>query len=190
MSKDLQTVLNAPSLAERLRGKSLTSAPGGSLAARIAERLKGRSKQSQCLLLDVSGSMESNCGDGRSKLAALKAIAQEFLGTRQFSFSDECVERPPQYAESNTNMARAFATIKSAGITHVVLITDGQPDSEDAALRAAVGLTIDIVYVGPQPEPPFLARLAQLTGGQYGAGSLAQQKQIEQRVHQLLLEKK
>jgi hypothetical protein len=177
-----------PSLSDRLRAVQPGGGPAGSLRERVARRLHARQARGQCLLLDVSGSMAEDCGDGRPKIEALKAIARDFPRTRQFSFSSVCVEAPPSHAGGNTDMAGAFATLKRAGITHCVLITDGIPDSEDAALREATGLTIDVIYVGPPPEPPFLARLARATGGQYGAGSLARPQEIEQRVQRLLLE--
>ena len=158
----------------------------GSLATRLAQRLH---QKSQCLLLDTSGSMEEDCGDGRSKLAVLKVMARNFSETRTFCFNDDCEETAPRRAIGMTNMAGAFSTIKAAGMTHAVLITDGQPDSAEAALDAAAGLTIDIIYVGPMPAPPFLAHLAARTGGTYGATSLSQQQQVTQHVRLLLTHK-
>lgn len=159
----------------------------GSLATRLAQRLH---LKSQCLLLDTSGSMDESCGDGRSKLAVLKLLARDFAETRTFCFNDGCEETQPRKAEGMTNMAGAFYTIKAAGITHAVLITDGQPDSAEAALDASSGLKIDIMYVGPMPAPPFLAHLAARTGGSYGATSLSQQQQVTQQIKLLLEHKK
>lgn len=176
--------LDAPSLKDRLQ--KLQSGAGGPLAQRVAQRLNTQRVEEQCLLLDVSGSMAEDCGDGRAKIDALKEIARDFAQVKQFCFSYDCVQGAPRAAAGNTDMAGAFATIKARGIRHCVLITDGIPDSEPAALAAASGLKIDVIYVGPPPEPPFLARLARASGGQYGAGSLAQQKQIAQQVKTLL----
>lgn len=181
--------LNAPSLKDRLQ--KLPAGAGGELARKVAQRLHAHSIASeQCLLLDVSGSMAEDCGDGRSKIAALKEIIMDFPNTRKFCFDHRCEEVAPSAPGGSTDMAGAFIYVKARGIKHCVLITDGIPDSEPASLQAAGGLKIDIIYVGPPPEPPFLAKLAGLTGGQYGAGSLAQQKQITQRVQTLLLEHK
>jgi hypothetical protein len=177
--------LNAPTLRDRLQ--KLPAGNGGPLAQKVAQRLyTQRVEREECLLLDVSGSMAEDCGDGRAKIDALREIARDFAHVRQFCFSCDCVESRPAAAGGNTDMALAFSTVKARGVRHVVLITDGMPDSEPAALAAAAGLKIDIIYVGPPPEPPFLARLAALTGGQYGAGSLAQQKQITAQVKALL----
>lgn len=161
----------------------------------LAERLKKHIQPhtqplpTQCLLVDVSGSMLEDCEPGKMKITAVKQICRDFPGVRQFSFSMECKEEPPDRALGSTNLAGAFIFIKEKGITHCVLITDGYPDSETDAMIQAKGLTIDIIYVGPPPAPQFLARLAQATGGQYGSGNLTQTKAIEQKL-QLLLERK
>jgi len=184
---ELVKKLNAPSLKERLQ--KLQAGAGGPLAQRIAERLNiYRATVEQCLLLDVSGSMAEDCGDGRSKIFALNEIVGDFLSARKFYFATHCIESQiaGSCAGGTTDMAGAFIYVKQHGIRQAVLITDGIPDSEDAAFRSAVGLQIDIIYVGPPPEPPFLIRLARATGGHYGAGSLAQQKQIVDRVKSLL----
>jgi len=173
--------LNAPSLKDRLQ--KLPAGAGGQLAQKVAQRLSThRVEKEQCLLLDVSGSMAEDCGDGRAKIDALKEIVKDFPSTRKFRFDDRCEELVPTSPGGSTDMANAFETIKRAGIKHAVLITDGIANSESAALHAAAGLKIDVIYVGPPPEPPFLAKLAGLTGGQYGAGSLAQQKQIAEQI--------
>ena len=142
-----------------------------------------------CLLLDRSGSMAAPCGDGRSKLAALQDIASDFSYLPQYSFSFDCQLGPPLTAHGGTNLAGALATIKAAGFYYCILITDGKPDSAAAALNAAEGMTIDIIYVGPAPAPQFLADLARITGGAYGAGSLGAPRAVTQQV-QLLLEHK
>lgn len=178
--------LSAPTLKDRLQ--KVSNPPTGSLSQRVAQRLQTQQlKSEQCLLLDVSGSMAEDCGDGRPKIEALKEIVKDFPGARKFCFSSDCRETAGVFfSAGSTNLSGAFETIKRAGIRHCVLITDGMPDSEPAALQAAAGLRIDIIYVGPPPEPPFLAALARRTGGQYGAGSLAQQKQIAAQVKTLL----
>ena len=134
---------------------------------------------SACLLLDTSGSMSSHTNDGRRMIDALRDLVQEFPSTRQFAF-DSTVEEIPAgeripEPRGNTDMAKAFAYLKANDLTHAILITDGQPNNEAAALHEAQGLRLDIFYVGPKPEPPFLRQLAQATGGQYGATSLTKE---------------
>lgn len=146
--------------------------------------------QGQCLLLDVSGSMAEHVEPGRSKWQALTELLPQFSGVARYAFSDACsrvtAQLPP--ASGGTDMANAFRAIKSAGIRHIVLITDGKPDDEESALRAANGLRIDILYVGPLPEPDFLARLAKSTGGTRQATTLkrATQAQIVAKARALL----
>lgn len=185
----LEKALTQPTLAERVKALKIK---GGeqSIVSRATQHFnqhnRGRGGE-QCLLLDVSGSMGEDCGDGREKIEVLKIIAKEFPRTRQFSFSHRCAETPPDKAFGGTDMTGAFRFIKTHGIRHCVLITDGIPDNPQTALQEAQGLTIDIIYVGPLPEPVFLSQLAAATGGQYGSTSLSKQKEIEHRVQQLLL---
>lgn len=131
----------------------------------------------RCLLLDTSGSMSEDVEPGQSKIDALRSLALQFPHERKFAFASGCTEvsQIPQPG-GTTDMAAAFAHIKKeAGIRHAVLITDGLPDSEGAALREARGLRLDILYVGPPPRPAFLERLAQATGGSFHATTLRRQ---------------
>ena len=80
----------------------------------------------------------------------------------------------------------AFGTVKGAGINHVVLITDGRPDSPDRALKSAANLRIDCFYVGPDPVPDFLRDLSRITGGQYNRADLSSRKELASAVRGLL----
>lgn len=189
MTKFLQSASKMPSLIDRLKRSSGITARGWStlsLKERVAQQLQARTSPTQCLLLDCSSSMDEDCGNGQRKIDALKEIVCEFPCTRQFSFGSTCVECAPTKASGSTNMAEAFYTIKTHKIEHCVLITDGLPNSEEAALREAAGLTIDILYVGPPPPPAFLGRLAKATGGQYGVSNLIKRQEITQQVTLLL----
>lgn len=146
--------------------------------------------RTQCILCDVSGSMADSCAvDGdRTRLDALKDLLTDFPNSRIFCFSGTCWEGLPSQPCDRTDMAAAFEHLKSKSIRHAIIITDGRPDSEQKALQAAQGLKLDIFYVGPPPEPPFLRRLAQMTGGTYGATSLSNTKQLSVQVRMLLKE--
>jgi hypothetical protein len=123
-------------------------------------------RHQQCLLLDCSSSMEEDVEPGTSKHDALRRLLPQFLGTRRFAFSDACAAVSALPAPNGTtDMAGAFGAIKRAGVRHAVLITDGVPNSEAAALREAKGLRLDIFYVGAAPRPAFLDKLAAATGG-------------------------
>lgn len=159
----------------------ITSSSGKTvpLAKRLRSVLQskfGTVPDSTCLLLDISGSMDSWIGPGRTKIGELRKLAAEFTDIRTFVFSSTCDELskkatiPAPYG--GTAMHAAFLKVKADGIDHVIMITDGEPDDERQALNAAAGLTVDCFYVGPDPAPDFLRRLCNHTNGRYGAASL------------------
>jgi hypothetical protein len=155
----------------------------------LAERLQNKQHKRQedtCLLLDVSGSMQNMLLTGEKKIDALKIIIRDFPNVRQFSFSDDCEERPPTNAQGGTNMANAFNVVKEAGLRHCILVTDGLPDSRQNALRAATGLRIDIIYVGPLPPPQFLRDLALRAKGALSVENLSIPKQLKEKIYLLL----
>lgn len=128
------------------------------------------------LLLDVSGSMRWSCGNGLLKIDELWNLVAKFPNVRRFTFSTTCKEIPrgtTEPAGGGTCLHGALYEVSRAGVTHAVLVTDGLPDSEPAALEAArkTGIRLDIFYVGPDPAPGFLRDLANSTGGQYGRAS-------------------
>lgn len=167
------------SLQERLRN-SLTSKLGGPVA------FSGES----CLLCDTSGSMAHYIGANTSKIDELRKLAADFKDIRRFQFSSNVFELTKEQeigdAQGGTNMSHAFSFLKAAGLKHVVLITDGMPDNPTTALKEAVGLRIDIFYVGTDPAPEFLRLLAQQTGGSYGKASLEMRQALTAQVRKLI----
>lgn len=156
-------------------------------AALVAKQLRTE----RCLLLDVSGSMAEDAGDGKKKIAALRQIVLDFPHERKFCFSSDCEETDQIPSPSGgTNLALAFCILKRASIRHAVLITDGLPDSEQAALEQVKDgrLKLDIFYVGPPPAPSFLTELATLTGGQFQSSTLktSEQPRLTQAITALL----
>lgn len=154
---------------------------------RTALRAKGYGSglsDKSCLLLDNSGSMSG------SPLKQLNEVAANFTDCRRFKFSTTCEELKPNEdipnVEGGTAMHLAFLKVKSLGIEHVVLITDGQPDNETAALTASQGLKVDVFYIGPDPAPAFLSKLCMATGGQYGKASLEFVRELTSRVRERL----
>lgn len=157
-----------------------------SFAERVAQKQAARNR---CLLLDTSGSMASPCGDGRSKIAALRQLAEGFSGERKFAFSSFCHEITDiPDANGGTAMCQALEAIKSVGVTHAVLITDGeQTDGQpEDVYRAAEGLKLDIFYVGPGEPPPMLIELAKRTGGSFGHSDLKETKVLSSQIKGLL----
>lgn len=141
-----------------------------------------------CLLLDVSYSMSMDDGNGRRIDLLRKAVdTVPNLGSTPiycFSSAVEKVENPTSIPEPSYSTALHFALqrIKADGFTNAILITDGEPDSEELALRDARGLRLGIIYVGPEPVPAFMRRLAQITGGTFDIQSLANTKQLSQKI--------
>jgi hypothetical protein len=174
-----------------LRSPESISQPAHTSASAIVRTTPSNPGARQCLLLDVSGSMSEECEPGRSKWQALRALLPQFALAQMFAFSDDVrpcgpASLPPP--SSGTNMAGAFIYLKSHRIGHAVLITDGLPNDEEAALREARGLRLDIFYVGPAPRPAFLDRLAAATGGSAQTASLktSSQPQLAKAVRAML----
>jgi hypothetical protein len=115
---------------------------------------------------DTGGSHETmaDAADpGRSKITALRELVRGLTAPCIYAFARSCkrVDRETiPDPDGGTALHLAFARIKSHKITRAVLITDGLPDDETAAIREAAGLALDILYVGPAPKPAFLDRLA------------------------------
>lgn len=170
------------SLQDRLRG-AIAQKTGLEVGPGVQGFQTSAMPSSVALLLDISGSMNEYIGARVKKISELRKLAREFAGMRRFVFSSTCsellsAEEVPE-ARGGTGMHGAFLKVKDSGVQHVVLITDGEPDSERDALRASQGLKIDVFYVGPDPAPEFLRELCQETGGQYGRESLNAPKELK-----------
>lgn len=133
------------------------------------------------ILVDVSGSMgdeDSRNGKSRYEVAMeeLKSLQQNLPGKiAVIGFSNAPKFEPSgiaTFSGGGTNLTAALKFAKIADVPEMkfVLISDGQPDNETAALEVAKTYTnhIDVVYVGPESRPSgreFLQRLAAATGG-------------------------
>lgn len=172
------------------------------LFTKLQPKTKHRDSET-CLLLDTSGSM-SSCvtvaDDPESPEQAFveeprridllfKAVHEtpECAGLKMYEFNSFC--RPLEVIPSleaarnfdphgGTNLADAFTTAKAAGFYNAILITDGEPDSESAALHAALGMRLGIIYIGNPPMPRFLQKLARETDGTFAIADLRDQKAI------------
>ncbi len=195
--------------ADLVRRDTLVTTPSptlsvGSLASLVQRK---KSARSTFLLLDCSGSMAEPAGDGgrfaggTSKIAALRGIVQGLKADGVvapmvgFGLDDYknggvgFVESVPK-AFGATPLAYAidFASAHDAG--HLVIISDGLPDSPQDALDAARRFAgpIDVFYVGPRPSPgeTFLQNLARVSGGQCQSLTLSQPKAITDGLRKLL----
>ena len=134
------------------------------------------------VLIDQSGSMGSqDAPGGRSRFEAaddeLMRLQKQHPGqVAVISFSSRvqfCPGGVPNREGAGTDMAKALDFARVAdGASRIVLISDGQPDSEGAALAAAGKYQhpISTIYIGPESDRggrEFLARLAAATGGRH-----------------------
>lgn len=134
---------------------------------------KIKQKENKVLLLDISGSMDAHMHESnKTRWDVLKEVYERLGCPRAFQFDDTCEEVsrevPLSRPRGGTAMDVALLHLKNTcDIKNIVIVTDGQPNNEDAALRAAQGMQIDCIYIGPQPIPDFLNRLTGRTGGKF-----------------------
>jgi hypothetical protein len=152
------------------------------------------------VIIDTSGSMgaeDSRGGKSRYDIACeeLKILQASLPGKiAVVNFSGSVQFEPgghPMFLSGGTNLAKALAFVRIADIKGMrfILISDGSPDDEGAALHEARQFQnhIDVIYVGPEDRPygrDFLQRLAKLTGGKSVTADCA--KQLSAGVMQLL----
>lgn len=132
------------------------------------------------VLLDTSASMRAADAPGHTErykaacneLAKLQAKNPGTVAV--FSFSSSCVFAPngvPQFLMESTDLANALKTVKKAddlGLDFCV-VSDGEPDDSEAALKQAGKFKskISTIFIGPEDGPGrlFLEKLAQVSGG-------------------------
>ena len=135
------------------------------------------------VVVDMSGSMGAHDAPGgltRFEAAEkeLKQIQASMPGKiAVVAFSSEvqfCPGGVPTRMGGSTRMSAALRFVKPAdGVAKIILISDGQPDSEKDTLAVAREFKhrIDTVYIGPEEGwyaggRAFLERLAAATGGE------------------------
>lgn len=136
------------------------------------------------ILADVSGSMREPAAGTRTKhdlltevLAALwPEITRGSSSATLCAFASgvtECSSPATLNApDGGTSLAAAITHAASTNPRVTVLLTDGRPDDEQGAFRAADKLPgrLDVVYIGPESDvvaQRFLAELARRRGGTY-----------------------
>jgi hypothetical protein len=149
---------------------------------------------------DVSSSMEDGCADGKRKIDNLRVVLEQLQTTHPVPVcvfglhggQIELVERIPE-PQGMTPLHKAidFARVQEAN--HLVVLTDGVPDSRTAAFEAAArfGHPIDVFFIGNEGGrgADFCRELAKCTGGQFGITDLAgtaHQKQLTSAIAGLL----
>lgn len=133
------------------------------------------------VIVDTSGSMgahDSTGGQTRYNVACKElANLQGSLPGKiaVLAFSDDvqfCPSGVPTFLSGRTDLEKAlkFAKIADVGQMKFILISDGQPDDERAALTMARAYKnkIDVIFVGPESDNTsraFMNKLASVTGG-------------------------
>jgi Mg-chelatase subunit ChlD len=154
------------------------------------------------IIIDDSGSMSSN--DSRGGKSRKEIAMQELTGLQNslpgkvavIAFAGEvqfCPSGIPSASGSSTDMAKALKFVKIADEIpgmKFFLISDGQPDDEQATMKVAKTFKNKIfcIYVGPEDSPTgrdFLERLAKATGGQTVTADRA--KELTSKIEMLLL---
>lgn len=133
------------------------------------------------IVVDTSGSMGAT--DSRGGKSRYDVACEELAGLQNslpgkiavISFSSDvlfCPSGVPTFLQGGTDLAKALNFVKVADVPEMrfVLISDGQPDDEQAAMVAARKFSnrIDVIYVGPEDRSTgrqFLERLSKATGG-------------------------
>lgn len=137
------------------------------------------------VLIDQSGSMVTrDAPGGKSRFDAADGELMQLQRAHPgkvavISFSSKVEFNPggiPNREGARTDMAAALNFIHMAdGVARIVLISDGEPDSEGATLKAAARFRspLHTIYIGPEGGrgEAFLARLAAATGGQTITGA-------------------
>jgi Mg-chelatase subunit ChlD len=142
------------------------------------------------VIVDTSGSMSSN--DSRSGKSRYDVACEELAALQKsmpgkiavISFSSVtlfCPNGVPTNLGGGTDLAGALRFAKAADVPDMqfIVISDGQPDEPDKALKIARTYKnhISVIYVGPEEHPAgrqFLEQLAAATGGQTVTASKAQ----------------
>ena len=152
------------------------------------------------IITDTSGSMDqcdARGGKSRYEVACeeLKTLQASLPGKLALlSFSSDVVFCPngiPFRYGGMTDLAKALRFAKVADVTGIrfIVISDGEPDSEEEALKVAKTFKnrIDTIYVGPEggAGSEFLKKLAKASGGQ--GVTAAQVHKLADNVQKLLL---
>ncbi len=162
--------------------------------------LKDMVEADAVVIADVSGSMGiSDAGeDGKTERWAILVKALDKTAVAQkiviVAFSEDAqvvwgeVPRP----NSTTNLAGALRYVRefASGDMKYVVISDGEPDDEKAALIAARDLgPISTIFCGPRngSGQKFLERLATVTKGRHRSQPLTSADQLSETVQTLLL---
>lgn len=174
----------------------------GALARQGGKSIAETFMSADCIcIVDVSGSMAAH--DSRDGMSRYDVACDELAALQNslpgkiavISFSDRtkfCPNGTPGLPSGTTDLAGAlkFARVADVPGMRFIVISDGEPDDANAALREAAKYKnrIDTIFVGPERNPhgrDFLECLAKASGGQAIIADLA--KELKAGVERLLL---
>ena len=171
---------------QRLIAKASTDlAKQTGAVAQAQERITRINNRPSVVLADVSGSMASTAWGGRTKHAVLReAIAATLQNGRHelIAFSDRvtpvssAASLPEAVGGTALHLALSAAIERDPG--RILVISDGEPDNEDAALATAARFkgVIDVLYIGPDSNAAamrFLHRLALAGHGRFHGSDIS-----------------
>jgi Mg-chelatase subunit ChlD len=149
------------------------------------------------LLVDCSGSMSDRLQrTGERRIDALRRVMRQLRSTHSTPVAAfgghrqvEIVEDAPN-PTGTTPLDDAIDFGREQGANHLVVITDGEPNSQSAAFDAAArfGNPIDVFYIG-DPEGyglSFAQELARRTGGVAHLSDISATKALSQQIAGLL----
>jgi hypothetical protein len=158
----------------------------------LAERFKAKKQPATsgdvCLILDRSASMNAECEPGLQRIEALRKIVKDLPGNPlkiAFSYTAQIVDGIPSPA-GGTNLAPALILAKSNGYRKAIIITDGEVGDQSPSIREVQGMSIEIMYVGPDPKPSFLDLLAEAAGGKCSIEDLKKTAELTEKITNLL----
>jgi hypothetical protein len=132
------------------------------------------------IIVDTSGSMDAHDSGGETRYeracTELASLQNSLPGkVAVLAFSNDVIFCPsgmPFQYHGGTDLGKALKFAKMADVPGMkfILISDGQPDEPEEALRIArtYKAKIDVIYVGPEDHPTgreFLEKLAKQCGG-------------------------
>jgi len=171
-SNELATTKTAVEKLNRSLGKST-----------LDDLVKARTRRS-LLLVDCSGSMADRIASGERRIDALRKRVELLRETHPVpvaAFGVRCagqvevVDTIPE-PQGSTPLDLAIDFAMAQGATHLVVITDGEPNDEASALASAriFGGVIDVFFIGDEGSygAAFCKRLAAASGGTCGVTDL------------------
>ena len=152
-----------------------------------------RGARRSLLLVDCSGSMGGVIRSGDRKIDALRKVVTTLRETHPVpvaafgvgGYGVEVVDVIPEPCGS-TPLGAAIEFGTAQGATHLVVVTDGEPNSEEDAFTAAraFGGVIDTFYIGDGSDrgSKFCSELAKMTGGTANLTDLGKPKELAGKI--------